>query len=62
MTNGYYGIIAWDSPKGGDWRRLWESPTYKTERMAREAVMSELARTEYPYKGTTVVLHYKGDS
>ena len=62
MSEGYYAIIAWDSPKGGDWRRLWESPVYNTEKKAREAVMAELARTKYPYKGTTVVLHHRGES
>lgn len=62
MTQGYYGIIAWDSPKGGDWRRLWESPVYNTETKARNAIAAELATGKYPYRGTSVVLHYREDS
>ena len=62
MTGGYYTIIGWDSPKGADWRRLWESPVYNTEKKAREAALAELGRINYPYKGTTVSIHYREDS
>lgn len=56
----HYGVIAWDSDKGGDWRRLWESAPYETETLARNAIAAELSTGKYPYRGTTVMVVDRG--
>lgn len=58
----YYAVIAWDSPKGGDHRRLWESPTiFDNPTDALAAINEELGRKSYPDTGLkTYVLEHSG--
>jgi hypothetical protein len=39
----FYGVITWDSLKGQDHRRLWESQVFETD---HEAVRATIARRD----------------
>jgi hypothetical protein len=47
----YYGVIAWDTKRGGDHRRLWESQVFIDPNDARDAVNRELKSGTYPEVG-----------
>lgn len=52
----YYGIVCWDSPKGQNHKRLWESETFDNAQKAWESAMAEIRTNKYPDLGTFIVV------
>lgn len=58
----FYGVIVWDSIKGGDHQRLWESDSFKDPQLAAKAVNVQLLTKSYPDKGLkTFVIETRGN-